>query len=146
MSTEVAVSQNYLSGTSHEIVIPRSVQFWLILIFEIPSIACSLFVLYHLVFDRQLRRALHNHVFIILLFINLITKMLLEFVYACGVSEEFGADFVAYADYFAYHGDLLLPFVYAASLPELHQKIKKLVPCWRRRTHNVTPEAWPMQH
>ncbi len=41
----------------------------------IPSFLCSLFVLYHLLFDRALRNALNNHVIIILLFICLIAEV-----------------------------------------------------------------------
>jgi hypothetical protein len=42
-------------------------QFWLYFVFLIPSIICSLFVLYQLLFDRTLRRNLGNHVIIVLL-------------------------------------------------------------------------------
>jgi hypothetical protein len=48
-----------------------TVKFWFYLVFLIPSIVCSLFVLYYLLFDRILRRALNNHVVIVLLFICL---------------------------------------------------------------------------
>jgi len=42
-------------------------KFWLYLIFLIPSIICTLFVLYYLLFERTLRRSLNNHVIILLL-------------------------------------------------------------------------------
>jgi hypothetical protein len=54
-----------------EISWPRPLRFWLLLTFVIPSIACSLFVLYHLLFDRTLRHALHNHTVIVLLILAL---------------------------------------------------------------------------
>jgi hypothetical protein len=47
------------------------VRFWIYLLGDIPSIICSIFVLYHLLFDRTLRHALNNHVIIILLIIEL---------------------------------------------------------------------------
>ncbi len=50
---------------------PSSVQFWTFLIFEIPSLACTIFLLYHLLTNPQLRKALHNHVIIIFLFLTL---------------------------------------------------------------------------
>lgn len=50
---------------------PSSVQFWTLLVFQIPSLACTIFLLYHLLTNRQLRKALHNHVVIILLFLTL---------------------------------------------------------------------------
>ena len=55
--------------------ITATVKFWLFLVFLILSLICSLFVLYYLLFDRQLRRALHNHVIIVLLFIGLIAQV-----------------------------------------------------------------------
>ena len=47
------------------------IKFWLYLIFLIPSIICTLFVLYHLLSVRNLRRALNNHVIIGLLILGL---------------------------------------------------------------------------
>ncbi|CAF1349195.1 unnamed protein product [Adineta steineri] len=54
-----------------EIYWPRTLRFWLLLIFDIPSIICSLFVLYHLLINRASRHALHNHTIIVLLSIAL---------------------------------------------------------------------------
>ncbi|CAF0881651.1 unnamed protein product [Adineta ricciae] len=53
-------------------MIPDEIKFSLFLIFYIPSTLCALFVLYHLLFDRTLRQALHNHVIIALLVICLL--------------------------------------------------------------------------
>jgi len=58
-----------------EISWPRPLRFWLLLIFDIPSIICSLFVLYHLLINRKSRYALHNHTVIILLTIALIFQL-----------------------------------------------------------------------
>ncbi len=58
-----------------DIGISQLVQFWLYLFLEIPSVICSIFVLYHLLFNRILRTALHNHIIIILLGINLIIEL-----------------------------------------------------------------------
>ena len=58
-----------------EISIPRQVRFWLFLTSDIISISCSLFVLYHLLFERVLRRTLHNHSIIVLLCIGLIYQL-----------------------------------------------------------------------
>ena len=67
------------SGTvafeNSEISWPRSLRFWLLLIFDIPSIICSLFVLYHLLINRTSRSALHNHTVIILLTIALLFQL-----------------------------------------------------------------------
>jgi hypothetical protein len=55
--------------------ISNSVAFWLFIFFIIPSILCSIFVLYHLLFDRTLRRALNNHVIILILFFGLLYEL-----------------------------------------------------------------------
>jgi hypothetical protein len=59
-----------------EISLPRSVRFSLLLLFDIPSIICTIFLLYHLILDRTLRNALHNHVIILLLILGLTTQLI----------------------------------------------------------------------
>ena len=56
-------------------MISNSVRFWSYLIFLIPSILCSLFALYYLLFDRTLRNGLNNHVIIVILIIGLICEV-----------------------------------------------------------------------
>jgi len=56
-------------------VISVYVRFWLYLIPNILSLLCSIFVLYHLLSDRKLRRALYNHIIIIILFAGLIYEL-----------------------------------------------------------------------
>jgi hypothetical protein len=56
-------------------MISNAVRFWSYLIFLIPSIVCSLFVLYHLLFDRTLRHALNNHVIALVLIVVLICEV-----------------------------------------------------------------------
>lgn len=51
------------------------IRFWTFLLCLIPSTVCSVFVLYHLLFDRTLRRALHNHLIIILLAICVVCQV-----------------------------------------------------------------------
>ena len=52
-----------------EVGIPRSIRFWLLLLFDIPAVACTFYLLYYLLFNRTLRKALHNHVIIVLLIV-----------------------------------------------------------------------------
>lgn len=52
--------------------IPSVVRFWLILIFVIPSILCSIFNLYHFLVDRTLRKGLNNHIIVVILFLSLL--------------------------------------------------------------------------
>jgi hypothetical protein len=49
----------------------KTLHFWLFLISDILAFICTVFVLYHLLSDRQLRIALQNHVLIIILFLIL---------------------------------------------------------------------------
>ncbi|CAF1361321.1 unnamed protein product [Adineta steineri] len=57
------------------IAIPYIVRFWIFLVSDILSLICCLFVLYHFLFDSNLRRGLHNHVIIIILFMCLIWEL-----------------------------------------------------------------------
>ncbi|CAF4707926.1 unnamed protein product [Rotaria sp. Silwood1] len=51
--------------------VPPMACFWIMFIFLIPSIVCSVFLLYNLLFDQNLRNALNNHVVIVLLIVGL---------------------------------------------------------------------------
>ncbi|CAF1238855.1 unnamed protein product [Adineta ricciae] len=74
--------------TESDIAISFSVRFWLFLITDILAILCSSFNLYHLLFDRTLRQALHNHIIIVLLFAGLIYQLttvpLMLYYFYCG--------------------------------------------------------------
>jgi undecaprenyl pyrophosphate phosphatase UppP len=59
-----------------EISWSRPLRFWLLFISVIPSITCSLFVLYHLLFDQTLRHALNNHTIIVLLLLALVFQLI----------------------------------------------------------------------
>lgn len=53
----------------------NNIKFWSYFIVLIPSIVASLFNLYHLLFDRTLRRTLNNHVIIVVLLIGLFCQI-----------------------------------------------------------------------
>ena len=59
-----------------ELVPSRTVQFWTILVFQIPSLACTIYLLCHLIFDKKLRKLLHNHVVIILLLLTFVINVI----------------------------------------------------------------------
>ncbi|CAF4527378.1 unnamed protein product [Rotaria sp. Silwood2] len=59
-----------------DVLIPHPIRFWIFLISLITTLACSIFVLYHLLIDRTLRNALNNHVIIVLLFNNLMYQLI----------------------------------------------------------------------
>lgn len=58
------------------IAIPNSVRFWLLLVTIIPSICCSLSILYHIFSNRNRRHSINNHVIILLLINNLIYEVI----------------------------------------------------------------------
>ncbi|CAF0846760.1 unnamed protein product [Rotaria sp. Silwood1] len=66
-------SFNYSNNSAfrHNESIFNTVKFWFYLVFLIPSIICSIFSLYYLLWNRTLRHALHNHAIIIFLSIGL---------------------------------------------------------------------------
>ena len=51
----------------------RSMKFYSLLTLQILSVFCSLFLLYHFLFDRLIRQVLYNHLIIALLFVSLLT-------------------------------------------------------------------------
>ncbi|CAF0799336.1 unnamed protein product [Adineta ricciae] len=50
--------------------LPRPLRFWYFLVANIASLTCTLFILYFLLFDVTLRRALNNHIIIVLLILG----------------------------------------------------------------------------
>ncbi|CAF1313791.1 unnamed protein product [Rotaria magnacalcarata] len=52
----------------------RLVKFILFVTLEPPALLCNLFLVYHLVTNRTLRCALHNHVVLVLLIVSLLTN------------------------------------------------------------------------
>lgn len=69
-------STDETSYESSEISISRPVRFWLLLILDVLSTICALFVLYYLIGHRKLRRSISNHVIIILLVFGLATQLI----------------------------------------------------------------------
>ncbi|CAF1085792.1 unnamed protein product [Rotaria sordida] len=58
-----------------ETPIPRPIRFWLLLLLDIPSIICSLFLLFHLLTNKNLRCQIINHLMIVMLIIGLIIEL-----------------------------------------------------------------------
>jgi hypothetical protein len=71
MNNTSAMNDSFEEPTQKAVIPPSEVQFWTFLVVQVPSLACNIFLLYHLLVQRHLRRALHNHVIIILLCITL---------------------------------------------------------------------------
>ncbi|CAF1394303.1 unnamed protein product [Adineta ricciae] len=56
-----------MGDISHETSTTRAIKFWILLFCQIPSVLCSIFVLYHMVRSRANRQVLANHVVIAML-------------------------------------------------------------------------------
>ncbi|CAF4612003.1 unnamed protein product [Rotaria sp. Silwood1] len=56
-----------------ETSLSRSIKFWILLVFQIPSILCSIFVLYNMFTLQIYRRALANHVIIAMLIVSILS-------------------------------------------------------------------------
>ena len=59
-----------------EINISRSVRFWILVSFNTPSILCSFFLLFHLLYNKAFRKQLVNHVMIVLLIAGILIEMI----------------------------------------------------------------------
>ncbi|CAF1260409.1 unnamed protein product [Adineta steineri] len=68
-------TQTISFSISDGIAIPYIGRFWLLLIPNTLSLICSLFVLFHFLFDSTLRHALHNHVIIVILIVCIIAEL-----------------------------------------------------------------------
>lgn len=60
------------SGEMEMAEISTNLQFWILLIFTIPSLICSLFVIYRYLSNQILRNGLHNHSILLLVIVNVI--------------------------------------------------------------------------
>ena len=50
--------------------ISHNLQFWLLLFFTIPSLICSLIIIYRYLLNQTMRRGLHNHSILLIIMIN----------------------------------------------------------------------------
>jgi hypothetical protein len=71
MSTDNSSDSGDSSFISSEVSIPRIVRFWLMLLFNIPSIICTFCIIFHIINDRIQRYALHNHTILLILIFGL---------------------------------------------------------------------------
>ncbi|CAF3386657.1 unnamed protein product [Rotaria socialis] len=64
-----------LSFANTEISMSRTARFWILLLFDIPSIICTLFVLCCVLMDRKLRSSVKNHSLVLFLILGLGTQL-----------------------------------------------------------------------
>lgn len=85
MGVVESTKMNFDNGTSNsdydtfdntEVPIPRPVRFWLLLVFNSSALACTLFVLFHLLSQHRLRQSPNNYVIIGLLSIALMSNLI----------------------------------------------------------------------
>ena len=65
-----------MNATDTDLIPSRQIQFWTILVLEIPSLACICYLLPNLLLKKHIRQALHNHVIIIILFLCLLIELI----------------------------------------------------------------------
>lgn len=75
------------------VLIPNRIKFGLFVAFQIPSVLCHLFLIYHLSRNKHLRKSLRNHVILLFLIVNglLITidlSIILYFLYFGHLEEN----------------------------------------------------------
>ena len=61
---------------SSEISLSRPVRFWLMILFNIPSIICSCCIMFHILIDGSQRQALHNHTILLILIFGLPVQLI----------------------------------------------------------------------
>ncbi|CAF1144156.1 unnamed protein product [Adineta steineri] len=59
-----------------EISLSRSIRFWILILFDFPSVICSFILLTHLLINRTARSALNNHAIVILILFGLPTQLM----------------------------------------------------------------------
>ncbi|CAF3860315.1 unnamed protein product [Rotaria sp. Silwood1] len=65
-----------ISVSSTEISLPRTVSFWILLLFDIPFTAYAFLVLFRILTDRSLRFNIKNRVLVILLLLGLVSQLI----------------------------------------------------------------------
>ncbi len=64
------------SFASLEISLPRSIRFWLMLLFNIPSTICSLALIVHIIINRTQQYALYAYTVLLILIFDLPIQLL----------------------------------------------------------------------
>jgi hypothetical protein len=70
--TRSLITKTSKSGELSTYNLSNNLQFWLLLIFGVSSLICSLFMIYSYLSSRTLRNALHNHAILLIIIINVI--------------------------------------------------------------------------
>ncbi|CAF2528169.1 unnamed protein product [Rotaria sp. Silwood2] len=65
-----------ISFASSEISLPRVTRFWMLLLFDVSSTICALFVLFCVLINHKLRSTVNNHALIVLLFLGLSLQLI----------------------------------------------------------------------
>ena len=59
-----------------EVSLPRPVRFWLMLLFNVPSVICAVCLVAYILINRVQRHALHNHTILLILLIGLPVQLM----------------------------------------------------------------------
>ncbi|CAF3504768.1 unnamed protein product [Rotaria socialis] len=71
MTANNSSNSNTAVFSNSEMSLPRPIRFWLLVIFNIPSVICSFSIIIHIIMDRVQRYALQNHTILLILIIYL---------------------------------------------------------------------------
>jgi hypothetical protein len=76
MSTNASSNSSDDSVISPEISLSHAACFWLILLFDAPSVICSFCLIIHIIIDRTQRLALYSHTILVILIFNVPGQLL----------------------------------------------------------------------
>ncbi|CAF2086788.1 unnamed protein product [Rotaria magnacalcarata] len=71
MTANNSSNSNTAVFSNSEMSLPRPIRFWLLVIFNIPSVICSFSIIIHIIMDRVQRYALQNHTILLILIMHL---------------------------------------------------------------------------
>ena len=115
MSTDNSSNSDDDSFTYSEVSLPRSARFWLMLLFNVPSVICSFYLILYIFLNRIQRYALQNHTILLTLIFGLPVQLMdinfyLTFFHYGVIqpSEPIVCLLWWFADYGIYNGGLFL--------------------------------------
>jgi len=64
------------SFDNSEISLPRPIRFWLLLMFNVPSVICDFWLIIHIMMNKNRRHALYNHAIVLIIMFNLPVQLI----------------------------------------------------------------------
>ncbi|CAM4969683.1 unnamed protein product [Rotaria socialis] len=76
MDNNQSLNNTNISLAITEISLSLNARFWILLLFDIPSVACACFVLFCILVDRKLRSSIKNHALVIILLLGIGSQLI----------------------------------------------------------------------